>query len=84
MHIWRRLLGISIHTTTQVVTFFAGSCLAARSISIHTTTQVVTAYFFWQVSVQYISIHTTTQVVTPSQVLCPGGCGFQSTPPRRW
>ena len=55
---------ISIHTTTQVVTYSSLQNPRSQRISIHTTTQVVTDVELYTEKKNPISIHTTTQVVT--------------------
>ena len=60
--------GISIHTTTQVVTLQMIDVFLLFGISIHTTTQVVTGPSEKKYSCNKISIHTTTQVVTARAV----------------
>ena len=55
---------ISIHTTTQVVTYVTSVNRTTLNISIHTTTQVVTDSPIYLNPSYCISIHTTTQVVT--------------------
>ena len=63
---------ISIHTTTQVVTWYIYDSSNKHKISIHTTTQVVTSLQGGAVAGCSISIHTTTQVVTGSDNIVEG------------
>ena len=78
-------VGISIHTTTQVVTHLVCPAIRRTDISIHTTTQVVTRHPCEILHHIAISIHTTTQVVTAIWLaFLSCSIQFQSTPPRRW